>query len=88
MQRPPFTPLLLRTPRHKLTSRIVLILAVLIVNFAISDGRTNYLEGFAMMMAYVSIALVCWYVSFHLLFRLHFGQGFGADQFRFYNPIR
>jgi len=40
---------------------IALVLAVLIVNFAISDGRTNYLEGFCMMMAYFAIALVTWY---------------------------
>jgi Ca2+/H+ antiporter len=48
--------------RSSLHVRIVLVIAVLLVNFAISDGRTNYLEGFAMMMAYVSIALVTWYV--------------------------
>jgi Ca2+:H+ antiporter len=42
--------------RHSIT----LVISVLLVNFAISDGRTNYLEGFVMMMAYVSIALVCW----------------------------
>jgi len=40
---------------------ITLVIAILIVNFAISDGRTNYLEGFCMMMAWVSIALVTWY---------------------------
>lgn len=40
---------------------ITLVISVLLVNFAISDGRTNYLEGFVMMMAYVSIALVCWF---------------------------
>lgn len=39
---------------------VTLVVAVLLVNFAISDGRTNYLEGFTMMMAYVAIALVCW----------------------------
>nr|XP_019014688.1 calcium/proton exchanger [Kwoniella pini CBS 10737]OCF53469.1 calcium/proton exchanger [Kwoniella pini CBS 10737] len=39
---------------------ITLVVSLLLVNFAISDGRTNYLEGFVMMMAYVSIALVCW----------------------------
>nr|ODN92639.1 calcium/proton exchanger [Cryptococcus depauperatus CBS 7841] len=42
---------------------IALVVSVLLVNFAISDGRTNYLEGFVMMMAYLSIALVCWYVG-------------------------
>ena len=45
-------------------------MAVLLVNFAISDGRTNYLEGFVMMMAYVCIALVCWYVLLFPLDRL------------------
>ncbi|KAK8845503.1 calcium/proton exchanger [Kwoniella newhampshirensis] len=40
---------------------IALVISVLLVNFAISDGRTNYLEGFVMMMAYLSIALVCWF---------------------------
>ncbi|WVN90963.1 calcium/proton exchanger [Cryptococcus depauperatus CBS 7841] len=40
---------------------IALVVSVLLVNFAISDGRTNYLEGFVMMMAYLSIALVCWF---------------------------
>ena len=40
---------------------ITLVISVILVNFAISDGRTNYLEGFVMMAAYVSIALVCWF---------------------------
>ena len=40
---------------------ITLVISVLLVNFAISDGRTNYLEGFVMMMAYISIALVTWF---------------------------
>lgn len=40
---------------------ITLVISILLVNFAISDGRTNYLEGFIMMMAYVSIALVTWF---------------------------
>ncbi|WRT63738.1 calcium/proton exchanger [Kwoniella shivajii] len=40
---------------------ITLVVSLLLVNFAISDGRTNYLEGFVMMMAYLSIALVCWF---------------------------
>jgi Ca2+:H+ antiporter len=45
----------------ELTHRsISLVISVLLVNFAISDGRTNYLEGFVMMMAYLAIALVCW----------------------------
>jgi Ca2+:H+ antiporter len=40
---------------------ITLVISVLLVNFAISDGRTNYLEGFILMMAYISIALVTWF---------------------------
>ncbi|WVQ62580.1 calcium/proton exchanger [Kwoniella botswanensis] len=40
---------------------ITLVVSLLLVNFAIADGRTNYLEGFVMMMAYLSIALVCWF---------------------------
>jgi len=40
---------------------ITLIISVLLVNFAIGDGRTHYLEGFILMMAYVMIALVCWF---------------------------
>ncbi|WVR03526.1 calcium/proton exchanger [Kwoniella sp. DSM 27419] len=40
---------------------ITLVVSLLLVNFAISDGRTNYLEGFVMMMAYLSIALVTWF---------------------------
>ena len=39
---------------------ITLVISVLLVNFAIADGRTNYLEGFIMMAAYISIALVTW----------------------------
>ncbi|WWC85887.1 calcium/proton exchanger [Kwoniella dendrophila CBS 6074] len=40
---------------------ITLVVSLLLVNFAIADGRTNYLEGFILMMAYLMIALVCWY---------------------------
>ncbi|WVW81909.1 calcium/proton exchanger [Kwoniella bestiolae CBS 10118] len=40
---------------------ITLVVSLLLVNFAIADGRTNYLEGFVMMMAYLMIALVCWF---------------------------
>lgn len=39
---------------------ITIVISVLLVNFAISDGRTNYLEGFILMCAYISIAMVCW----------------------------
>ncbi|KAL1407090.1 hypothetical protein Q8F55_006503 [Vanrija albida] len=40
---------------------ICLVIAVVLVNFAISDGRTNYLEGFVLMMTFVCMALCCWY---------------------------
>lgn len=40
---------------------ICLVIAVVLVNFAISDGRSNYLEGFVLMMAFVCIATVCWF---------------------------
>lgn len=35
--------------------------AILIVNFAISDGRSNWMEGFLLIMCYVLIALLMWY---------------------------
>lgn len=41
---------------------ILLFLAVLIVNYAISDGRSNYLEGWLLMMVFIIYALVVWYV--------------------------
>lgn len=40
---------------------IVLVIAIILVNFAIADGRSQYLEGFVLMMAYVCIALVTWF---------------------------
>lgn len=40
---------------------ICLVVGIIIVNFAITDGRTNYLEGAVLMAAYVCIALVCWF---------------------------
>ncbi|KAJ9096619.1 hypothetical protein QFC20_006381 [Naganishia adeliensis] len=40
---------------------ITLAISLLLVNFAISDGRTNYLEGYVLMISYVMIAVVCWY---------------------------
>lgn len=33
---------------------ILLFLAVLIVNYAIADGRSNYMEGFVLMMVFLS----------------------------------
>jgi len=40
---------------------VVVFLSVLIVNYAIADGRTNWLEGFILMVIYVIIALSVWY---------------------------
>ncbi|KAL9938660.1 hypothetical protein V8E36_002379 [Tilletia maclaganii] len=42
---------------------IVLFLAVLIVNSAISDGKANYMEGLCLMLIYVIVALVFWFVT-------------------------
>lgn len=36
---------------------IVLFLSVLITNYTIQDGRSNWLEGFLLMMVYVIIAV-------------------------------
>ena len=41
---------------------ILLFLAVLIVNFAIADNRSNYLEGFVLIMVYLIVALTVWFV--------------------------
>jgi len=40
---------------------VVVFVSVLIVNYAISDGRTNWLEGFVLMVVYVIIGLSVWY---------------------------
>ncbi|GMK58533.1 hypothetical protein CspeluHIS016_0505650 [Cutaneotrichosporon spelunceum] len=40
---------------------ICLVVAVIIVNAAIADGRTNFLEGAVLMMTWVCIAVVTWY---------------------------
>jgi Ca2+:H+ antiporter len=42
---------------------ILLFLAVLIVNYAISDGKSNYMEGWLLIMVYLIIALVTWFVE-------------------------
>lgn len=42
---------------------ILLFLAILIVNYAISDGRSNYMEGWLLMMVYIIIALVSWFIE-------------------------
>lgn len=40
---------------------VALFLTILVVNWAIQDGKTNYLEGAVLMMTYLVIALVTWY---------------------------
>ncbi|KAH8914845.1 hypothetical protein BT69DRAFT_1231353, partial [Atractiella rhizophila] len=39
----------------------VLLISILLVNFAIQDGRTNWLEGLCLMTAYGVIALSFWF---------------------------
>jgi Ca2+:H+ antiporter len=45
---------------------ILLFLTVLIVNFAIADNRSNYLEGFVLIMVYLIVALTVWFVPDNL----------------------
>ncbi|KAG8945051.1 hypothetical protein FRC04_001212 [Tulasnella sp. 424] len=40
---------------------VVLFVSILVVNYAISDGKTNWLEGLVLMIIYVLIALTTWY---------------------------
>ncbi|GAA5968250.1 hypothetical protein JCM11641_003783 [Rhodosporidiobolus odoratus] len=40
---------------------ITLFLSVLIVNYTIQDGRSNWLEGFLLMMVYIILAVAFWY---------------------------
>ncbi|KAL8293474.1 hypothetical protein RQP46_000175 [Phenoliferia psychrophenolica] len=40
---------------------ITLFLSVLITNYTIQDGKSNWLEGFLLMMVYVIIAVSFWY---------------------------
>ncbi|BGP56441.1 hypothetical protein JCM8202_001819 [Rhodotorula sphaerocarpa] len=40
---------------------VTLFLSVLIVNYTIQDGRSNWLEGFLLMMVYVILAVSFWY---------------------------
>lgn len=40
---------------------VVLFLSVLVVNYVVSDGKSNWLEGFILMMLYVLIAVSFWY---------------------------
>lgn len=41
---------------------ILMFLAVLIVSYAIADGRSNWMEGYILMNVYVLMALASWYV--------------------------
>jgi Ca2+:H+ antiporter len=48
---------------------ILLFLAVLIVSYAIADGRSNYMEGYLLMNVFILMALAAWYVpDVHTLF--------------------
>ncbi|KAF8600013.1 calcium/proton exchanger [Ceratobasidium sp. AG-I] len=40
---------------------VVVFVSVLIINYAISDGKTNWLEGLVLMVVYVIIGLSVWY---------------------------
>ncbi|KAG8731841.1 hypothetical protein FRC11_002022 [Ceratobasidium sp. 423] len=40
---------------------VALFLSVLVVNYVVSDGKSNWLEGFILMMLYVIIAVAFWY---------------------------
>ncbi|KAG9056427.1 hypothetical protein FS842_010698 [Serendipita sp. 407] len=42
---------------------VVVVLSVVVVNFAISDGRTNWLEGFVLMATYVLIGVAVFYYN-------------------------
>lgn len=41
---------------------IVLFLSVLITNYTVQDGRSNWLEGFLLMMVYVIIAVSLYFL--------------------------
>ena len=46
---------------------VVVFVSILVVNYAIADGKTNWLEGLVLMVIYVLIALTTWfYVSLPL----------------------
>ena len=47
---------------------LVTFAAVIIVNYAISDGRTHWLEGLILMVIYTIIGLSIWYAPFDLSF--------------------
>lgn len=41
---------------------IVLFVAILLVNYLIADGKSNWLEGILLLMIYLIIAMAAWYV--------------------------
>ena len=40
---------------------IVMFLAVIVVNYTVQDGKSNWLEGMILMCLYVMLAVVFWY---------------------------
>jgi len=40
---------------------VIVTLAIIVVNYAIADGRTNWLEGFVLMVLYIIIATATWF---------------------------
>ncbi|KAJ9111752.1 hypothetical protein QFC22_006411 [Naganishia vaughanmartiniae] len=40
---------------------VVLFLSVIIVNQTLSDGKSNWMEGFLLFMVYIMVAVVFWY---------------------------
>ncbi|KAF8753463.1 Calcium proton exchanger [Rhizoctonia solani] len=54
-------PLLVLTLLNDPFESVVLFLSVLVVNYVVSDGKSNWLEGFILMMLYVIIAVSFWY---------------------------
>ena len=40
---------------------IVLFLSVLVVNYTVADGKSNWLEGMILMCLYLIIAVTFWY---------------------------
>lgn len=40
---------------------VVVFVSILVVNYAIADGKTNWLEGLVLMIIYVLIALTTWF---------------------------
>lgn len=44
---------------------VVTFAAVIVVNYAIGDARTHWLEGLILMVIYVLIGLSIWYVLFN-----------------------